>query len=100
MHMYVWTRQPFFFAVAQAPTAEKAREKMLLEIGDPDGSCPERREAHEFVKNNTPSIWHGTNAEFALTDSAERIEMGLEIERLAKELQALRRELDRESPTA
>ena len=74
MHMYVWSRKPTFIAVAQAPSIEEARRALLSEdeLGESgDGSCPERDEARKVVLETHPNIWHGTNAEFALTDSAE-----------------------------
>lgn len=68
MHMYVWSRSPFFHAVAQASSAADARRLILAQIGDADDSS---REARRWVEENTPAIWHGPNSEFALTDSAE-----------------------------
>lgn len=72
MKMMVWSDHHSFFAVAQAETVEKARQAMLLEMGESgDGSCPERDAARETILNTPPSYWVGTNAEFALTTSAE-----------------------------
>lgn len=93
MHMYVWFQLPFYVAIAQAETTEIARSRMLSEIDEPDESCPERKKAHRFVSNNQPAIWHGLNAEFALTDSAQCIEMGAEIERLTQLVRTLQQQL-------
>lgn len=90
MHMYVWTHEPFFFAVAQAEDVATARQLLLDECGGTDGSCPERGAAAEWIREQTPTIWHGRNAEFALTDSAELRENDLLVERLQKELAELR----------
>jgi hypothetical protein len=87
MHMYVWTRQPDFFAVAQAANVADAREVLLEEIGSSgDGSCPEREAAAEWVRTQGPTIWHQRNAEFTLTDSAELRENELLLEKLQKQL--------------
>lgn len=74
MHMYVWSIKPTFMAVAQAASVEEARAELLKqdELGESgDGSCPERDEARRFILGRMPLIWHGPNAEFVLTDSAE-----------------------------
>src|SRR6202453_3980265 len=70
-HMYVWTNPSFFHAVAQATSVAEARELLLEEIGSGDGSCPERGHAAKLVRELQPSIFHRSNAEFCLTDSAE-----------------------------
>jgi hypothetical protein len=96
MRMYVWSRKPRFIAVAQAESVEKAREAVLNHdelAGSGDGSCPERDKAREYIRSMTPSIWYGENAEFALTDSAELIEVEAESDRLRKELTSLRARL-------
>jgi hypothetical protein len=90
MHMYVWTREPFFFAVAQAHDVASARKLLLEECGGTDGSCPERAKAAEWIHEHNPSIWYGPNAEFALTDSAELRETELLVETMSKELSELR----------
>jgi hypothetical protein len=74
-HMYVWTKRAFFHAVAQATSVTEARELLLEEIGGGDGSCPEREHAAKLVRELQPSIFHRSNAEFCLTDSAELREM-------------------------
>jgi hypothetical protein len=72
MKMFVWSDRFSFLAVAQAESVAVAREAMLLEMGESgDGSCPERDKARRIVLERSPSIWTGTNAEFAITDSAE-----------------------------
>ncbi len=92
MHLHVWSREPFFFAVAQAENVKAARELLLEEIGSSgDGSCPEREAAAEWVRTMQPHIWHRGNAEFALTDSAELRENELLVERLQKRIAALER---------
>lgn len=93
MHMYVWSRKPRFIAVAQAESVEKAREAMLNSdelAGSGDGSCPERDKARDYIRSTNPTIWHRENAEFALTDSAELIEIEEQSDRLRKELTTLR----------
>jgi hypothetical protein len=91
MHMYVWTREPFFFAVAQAHDVASARKLLLDECGGTDGSCPERAEARKWIAERNPSIWYGPNAEFALTDSAELRENELLLETLQKQLAELKK---------
>jgi hypothetical protein len=86
-HMYVWTR-PFFYAVAQAKTVDEARTLMLEEVGGGDGSCPEREKAAKWIREQQPAIYHRENATFALTDSAEQIELMAYIEKLQKELKS------------
>ena len=74
MHMYVWSRKPAYLAVAQAESVEAARRALLSEdslVKSGAGSCPERDEARKAILETQPNIWFGTNAEFALTDSAE-----------------------------
>jgi hypothetical protein len=85
-HMYVWTKEPFFYAVAQARTVDEARTLMLEEVGSGDGSCPEREKAAKWIREQQPYIFHRENATFALTDSAEQIEQMAYIEKLQKEL--------------
>jgi hypothetical protein len=91
MHMFVWLGAPMFLAVAQARSVAEARELLLDEIGaGSDGSCPERERAAKFVKEKGPSIWHGPNAEFALTDSAEVRELEVNWKKAEDELKRLR----------
>jgi hypothetical protein len=85
-HMYVWTKEPFFYAVAQARSVHEARTLMLEEVGSGDGSCPEREEAAKWIKEQQPFIFHRENATFALTDSAEQVEMSAYIEKLQQKL--------------
>lgn len=73
-HMYVWYDSLAYIAVAQARSVDEARALVLPEIGGGDGSCPEREKASKCVRETTPVIWHGANAEFVLTDSAEQRE--------------------------
>ena len=95
MPMYVWTKEPFFYAVAQAANVADARQRMIQEIGENgDGTCPIRDKARKHVLETTPSMWVGINAEFALTDSAEQIELGEDNERKSKEIKSLKSELD------
>lgn len=78
MRMYVWSVKPTFLAVSQAECVESARRALLneQELGESgDGSCPERDEARKFILTTNPTIWHGVNVEFALTDSAELREL-------------------------
>ena len=89
-HMYVWTKQPFFHAVAQAENVAEARELLLEEIGGGDGSCPEREAAAKWVKEQQPTIFHCSNAEFSLTDSTELREQEAYVEQLQKEIKSLR----------
>jgi hypothetical protein len=74
MHMYVWSHFADYIAVVQASSVEEARALLLEEIGGGDSSCPEREKAAKYVQENTPAIWYGPNAAFALTDSAEQRE--------------------------
>lgn len=101
MHMYVWLGLASFLAVAQASSVAEAREKMLEEIGPGgDGSCPERDKAREHVRQHTPVIWRGVNAEFAMTDSANLIEADAECQTLRgriKELEAREQEARKEA---
>jgi len=90
VHMYVWSRPPSFIAIAQAKSVAQARELVLQEIGSgSDGSCPERDKAWAYVTANTPGIWHGPNAEFALTDSAELTEVEAYAESKEREIKSL-----------
>ena len=93
-HMYIWTRQPFFHAVAQAESVDEARELLLEEIGGGDGSCPEREKAAKWVREQQPTIFHRSNAEFSLTDSAELREQEAYVEKLQKEIKELKSALD------
>ena len=70
MHMYVWSRASLFYAVAQAESVEKARAALLEEI-EGEGATDAHKDAMEWIRNQGPSIWHGQNSEFALTDSVE-----------------------------
>jgi len=75
MHMYCWSVQGSWFAVAQAKSVAEARKRLLEDCeGSPDGSCPERQRAYECIRDEAPTIWYSVNAEFALTDSAELTE--------------------------
>lgn len=81
MKLYVWTCEPSFVAVAHARSVEEARFRMIEEVGaSGDGSCPERDKARRYIQENNPTIWYGVNAEFALTDSAELIELSAFLE--------------------
>lgn len=93
MKLFVW-KTPSFLAVAHAHSVSRAREVLLLEIGESgDGSCPERDEARRRIKTETPGgMWVNTNAEFALTDSAELREMDEHCQRQEKQIAALRAE--------
>jgi len=94
MKLFVWTCQPSFVAVAHARTIEEARVRMIEEVGaGGDGSCPERDKARRYIQENTPSIWYGVNAEFALTDSAELIEQADFLEKLQKKVSEARSHL-------
>lgn len=96
MNMYVWSRPSTFLAVAQAGSVAEARARMLQEIGESgDGSCPERDKARAIILAETPSIWHGVNAEFALTDSAELREADNYREGIEAKLKAAESELER-----
>jgi len=86
LHMYCWSKPPSFIAVAQAHNVNEARKLVLLQIGHGDGSCPEREKAAEWVQANTPTIWHGPNAEFELTDNAELIEQLAFLETVQRDL--------------
>ena len=68
--MYVWSRASLFYAVAQAESVEKARAALLEEI-EGKGATDAHKDAMEWIRNQGPSIWHGQNSEFALTDSVE-----------------------------
>jgi hypothetical protein len=94
MKMYCWSDRFSFLAVAQASSVAEAREAMLLEMGESgDGSCPERDAARRQIVTTNPEIWQGTNAEFALTDSAELSEMGDYVQRLNARIGELEAEL-------
>lgn len=94
LHMFVWNYHGFL-AVAQAESIAEARQLMLSEIGTTDGSCPEHDRAAEIVKTVQPFIWHGPNAEFALTDSSELEASDAENERLKRQLDNLNDTLTR-----
>jgi hypothetical protein len=98
-HMYVWTKQSFFHAVAQALNVAEARELLLEEIGGGDGSCPEREAAAKWVRENQPTIFHRSNAEFSLTDSAELREQEAYVETLQKKIKELEARGERERGT-
>lgn len=98
-HMYVWTKEPFFYAVAQAGSVDEARSLMLEEIGGGDGSCPERESAAEYVRERQPYIFHRSNATFGLTDSAELSEQIAHSEKLEKKLKELAASRSQEPPT-
>jgi len=104
MHMYVWTDLVSFLAVAQASSVADARRAMLVEMGESgDGSCFERDRARNTVLNQTPSIWHGTNAAFALSESAESRENAALCEKYLQEVEQLRKrvqELEAAKPTS
>jgi hypothetical protein len=87
--MYVWTKQPFFHAVAQALSVAEARDLLLEEIGGGDGSCPEREAAAKWVRKMQPTIFHRSNAEFSLTDSAELREQEAYVETLQAKIKSL-----------
>lgn len=94
-HMYVWTKEPFFYSVAQAESVGEARQLMLDEIGSGDGSCPEREKAATWVREQSPYIFHRENATFGLTDSAEIAEMSAYTEKLQAKLKAAEEQRDR-----
>src|SRR5512141_2317834 len=82
MKMYVWTDRFSYLAVAHAESVAEARKAMLIEMGESgDGSCPERDKARKCVMAEMPAIYIGTNAEFALTDSAELRELEVLVRR-------------------
>lgn len=92
-HMYVWNRVEFLAAV-QARNVVEARAALLEEIGaGSDGSCPERERAAKWVAEQNPSIWHQTNVEFALTDSAELREEEQLARTLEKQVEELQKKL-------
>lgn len=93
-HMYVWTKEPFFYAVAQAKTVNEARMLMLEEIGAGDGSCPEREKAFTWIHDNNPTIYHRENATFGLTDSAELREVEDYCEKMQKRAKSTETECD------
>jgi hypothetical protein len=94
--MFVWTALPEWVAVAQAPTLEEAREAVLKEIGTShDGPCPARERADTHVRTKNPSIWYGTNAEFALTDSAELEEQELHSRTMEKRAEVAEQDRER-----
>ncbi len=80
LHMYDWSRETMFFAVARAESVAEAREIMLAMV-DADSPTPKRLEAREWIKRTLPGIWYGPNAEFALTGSAELEEQTLFLEK-------------------
>lgn len=92
MHMYCWSRPPSFIAVAQARNVNEARKLVLLQVGHGDGSCPERDKAAEWIKGNNPTIWHGPNAEFELTDSAELADQATFLEAVQRDLKNTQRD--------
>jgi hypothetical protein len=96
VHMYCWAWEPSFLAVAQAENVEAARAMALREIGEEggDGSCPERDKARNFVRDNTPAIWYGNNAEFVLTDNAELREAEAQSEKRRESILRLESERD------
>lgn len=72
LKMYVWSQKPEYLAVALASSVEEARARIMQEVGESgDGSCPVRDRARGRILSETPTIWFFSNAEFALTDSAE-----------------------------
>ncbi len=92
MKMYVWSDHYSFIGIAQAESVAQARQRMLEEVGESgDGSCPERDKARRTILQEAPNIWYGVNAEFALTDSAERRETVAENERLRTALEEAKR---------
>jgi len=93
MHMYVWSDEVSFMAIAQAESVQKARLLVLDQIGTDDGSCPERVKARRVVKTVTPGIWYGSNAEFCLRDNAEIREQEAYSAKLFAENEALRLQL-------
>lgn len=93
MHFYCWSLPPRFIAVAQASSVAEARKLVLEQVGHGDGSCPERDFAAKWINEQTPGIWHGPAAEFALTDSSELIEMLAWMERKDKRILELENEL-------
>ncbi len=91
LHMYVWSRETMFFAVAQAESVAEARIQMLSQIGA-DSSTPKRLEAKEWIERTQPVIWYDRNAEFALTDSAELEEQTVFLEKEQKRIHDLEAE--------
>jgi hypothetical protein len=76
-HQYVW-RGWGFLAVVQAASVASAREvlnQQIEEHGSGDKSTPIRLQAIATIKELTPEIFHGPNAEFVLTENAETEEM-------------------------
>lgn len=73
LKMFVWQVHPTFLGIAQANSVAEARHALLCsDLGESgDGSCPERDAARQFILEHFPAIWHGVNAEFVLSDSAE-----------------------------
>lgn len=94
MHMYVWSDEVSFMAIAQAESVQKARLLVLDQIGTDDGSCPERVKARRVVETITPGIWYGSNAEFCLRDNAEIREQEAYSAKLFAENEALRKRLE------
>lgn len=84
MKMFIWSDRFSYLAVAHADSVAQARQLLLPEIGEVgDGSCPERDKARKIILNQTPDIFVGHAAEFALTDSAELREMESYASRMA-----------------
>lgn len=96
MKMFIWSDRFSYLAVAHADSVTKARDLLLSEMGESgDGSCPERDNARKIILNQTPEIFVGPAAEFALTDSAELREMESYASRMAHENEALRAQVAR-----
>jgi hypothetical protein len=75
MHQFIW-RGWGFLAVAQADSIAQARELLKEEYGGGgDLSTPIRCAAEKHIAEFHPEIFHGGNAEFVLTESAETEEM-------------------------
>lgn len=94
MHMYVWSDEVSFMAIAQADSVQKARILVLDQIGTDDGSCPEQAKARRMVEKVNPSIWYGNNAEFCLRDSAEAREQEAYASTLFAQNEALKKRLE------
>jgi hypothetical protein len=72
MKLHAWTDFHSFLAVAHAESVARARELLMVEMGESgDGSCPERDKARQIVLTTMPEMWQGPSAHFALSDSAE-----------------------------
>jgi hypothetical protein len=94
MSQYIW-RGWGFLAVAQAASIAEARA-LLDEECDGDGgtSTPIRMQAWKRIRESTPTIFHGPNSEFVLSESAETEEMLIHDKNKSDEIDRLRESLE------